>query len=166
MISEKMEKMLNAQIEKEFYASSYYLSIASWVEKKGFEGTANFFYLQAAEEREHGMKIFHFINELDGHAIAPAIDKPPSQFDSYRKIFELSLEQEKANTKAIHEIVDTSLKEKDYNTYNFFEWFIDEQIEEENLFMSILDKLDLIGEQGAALYMLDKELGGRQETQL
>jgi ferritin len=166
MISEKMEKMLNDQIAKEFFASSYYLSIASWCETKGYDGTAKFFYLQSQEEREHAMKFFHYVNELDGHAVVPALDEPPSDFSSYKKIFELSLETERQNTKAIHKIVERSIEEKDYSTQNFLQWFVDEQVEEENLFMGILDKIEIIGTEGPGLYMLDKDLGKRQQTQM
>lgn len=166
MISEKMEKMLNEQIAKEFYASSYYLSIASWCESKGYDGTANFFYLQSQEEREHALKIFHYVNELNGHAITPATEEPPSDFNSYKKVFELSLKTEQENTKSIHKIVEKSQEEKDFSTYNFLQWFVDEQVEEENLFMSILDKIEIIGTEGPGLYMLDKDLGKRQETHM
>ncbi len=166
MITEKMEKMLNDQLAKEFFASHYYLSIASWCDSKGYSGTANFFYLQSQEEREHAMKFFHYINELNGYAVMPALEKPPTDFEGYRKIFELSLETERENTKSIHEIVEHALSEKDYSTNNFLQWFVDEQVEEENLFMGILDKIDIIGTEGPGLYMLDKDLGKRQDTHL
>lgn len=163
MIPEKIEGKLNEQIAMEFNASNFYLAIASWCDTQGYEGTAHFFVQQSNEERDHGMRIFHFINSLDGHAVAPEISKPPVSFNSYREIFERSLEQEKRNTKAIHEIVDMTLSEKDYSTYNFMHWYLDEQVEEENLFRSILDKLDIVGEEGSGLYMLDNELGQRQD---
>jgi len=161
MISDKIQNMLNDQIAKEFYASHYYLALASWCDTKGFEGAAHFFVEQSNEEREHGMRIFHYINDMDGHAIAPEIEKPPVEFESFRATFEIALEQEKQNTRAIHEIVDVSLQEKDYSTYNFMHWYLDEQVEEETLFKGILDKLNIIGDDSSGLYMLDKELGER-----
>ncbi len=164
MIPEKIEEKLNEQIAMEFNASNFYLAIASWCDTQGYEGTAHFFVQQSNEEREHGMRIFHFVNSLDGHAIAPDISKPPVAFDSYRNVFEQSLAQEKRNTKAIHEIVNLTLNTKDYSTYNFMHWYLDEQVEEENLFRSILDKIDIIGDEGSGLYMLDNQLGQRQDT--
>jgi len=166
MIDKKIEDKLNEQIALEFNASHFYLAAASWCDTQGYEGSAHFFVMQSEEEREHGLRIFHFLNSLDGHAIAPAIEKPPVEFESYRDVFERSLEHEQKNTKAIHGIVDLTLSDKDYSTYNFMHWYLEEQVEEENLFRSILDKLDIIGDEGSGLYMLDSELGQRQETQL
>ncbi|MCF7804403.1 MAG: ferritin [Candidatus Marinimicrobia bacterium] len=162
MISDKIEALLNDQIAKEFYASHYYLALASWCDTQGYEGAAHFFVAQSNEEREHGMRIFHYVNDMDGHAVAPEIEKPPVKFESFGSTFENALEQERQNTKAIHEIVDVSLEEKDYSTYNFMHWYLDEQVEEETLFKGILDKLNIIGDDKSGLYMLDKELGQRQ----
>ena len=164
MVSEKIQDMLNDQIAKEFYASNYYLSMASWCDTKGYEGGTNFFLAQSAEERDHGMRIFQYINSLDGHAIAPMIEKPPVDFESYPKIFQIALDQERENTAAIHEIVDVTLQEKDYSTYNFMHWYLDEQVEEENMFRGIIDKLNIIGDDKSGIYMLDKDLGQRRST--
>jgi len=162
MISKKIESLLNDQIKYELNASNFYLSMGSWCDAKGFEGTANFFYQQSDEERFHAMKIVQFINSLDGHAIAPEVKKPPENFDAYRKLFELSLEHEQQNSAAIHDLVEASLEAKDYSTYNFLHWFLDEQVEEEDMFRTIIDKLNILGDDKSGLYLLDKELGERQ----
>src|SRR3972149_2060862 len=134
MLSKKTEKALNDQIVMEAEASNYYLSIASWFEVNGFEGAARFFYLQTEEERMHMLKFFHYINVSGGKALTPAIGKPAGEHTSMPKIFEACLKREKAVTASIQNIADIAMKEKDYTTFNFLQFFISEQLEEENLF--------------------------------
>ncbi len=161
MLSPKINTALNNQIAMEAYASAYYLAIASWCDVKGYPGSAQFFYNQADEERMHMMKIFQFINEADGHAISPAIDQPPHEFPNYVSLFETALAHEKKVTKSIHELVKLANEENDFATINLLQWFVDEQVEEENQMQIILDKLNLIGDNGVGLYMLDTELGDK-----
>ncbi len=162
MLSEKIESLLNQQVKHEFDAGHWYLSMASWAEVQGYHGTANFFLEQFKEENYHAMKIFHFINDMDGHALAPEISQPPGEFDSYRHLFERSLELEQANTKKINALMDAALEAKDHATARFLQWYVDEQVEEEELFRTILDKLNILGDDGPGIYMLDQELGQRQ----
>ncbi len=162
MLPDKIEKMLNDQLQHEFEAGNWYLSMSSWAEVKGYHGTAGFFLEQSKEENFHAMKIFHYINDRDGHALAPAIAKPDSDFKSYRHLFERGLELEKENTRLINNLVEAAQKAKDHATEQFLQWYVDEQVEEEDLFRSILDKLNLLGDSGPGLYMLDQELGQRQ----
>lgn len=159
MLSNKVEKSLNDQIAFEGYASYYYLSMASWAESKGLEGTAKFFYAHSMEERTHMLKIFNYISGAGGHAISPAIKQPPSSFTSLKAVFEKVLQHEIAGTKSINHIVDMCLKEKDHGTANFLQWFIAEQHEEEKLFRSVLDKINLMGTDGKAIFWIDKEIG-------
>ena len=158
MISAKMEKALNEQIELEGYASFLYLSMASWCDKEGLEGCAKFMHRQSDEERSHMLRIFYYISEVDGHAIAPAIKKPPVNFESVHQLFEQVYSHEQKVTKAINKIVAMCYKENDYSTLNFLQWYIEEQREEEDLMRTILDKLKLIGDAPQSLYYIDQEI--------
>lgn len=161
MFSKKLEKALNEQIAKESSAGFYYLSMASWMEVNGFEGTAKFLYQQSDEERMHMLKLFHYVNEIGGHAIAPEVKKPETDFKSYHDIFQKIIAQEMEVTAAIHNLVNLANKENDHTTMNFLQWYIAEQREEEALFRSILDKLKILGKDGAGLYLLDRDLGAK-----
>lgn len=161
MLSEKIESLLNDQVKHEFEAEYWYLAMSSWAEVNGFHGTASFFLEQSKEEHFHAMKIFHYINDRDGHALAPSISQPDHDFDSIRHLFERGLELEEENTQKIDKLVEATQKAKDNATHQFLQWYVDEQVEEEDLFRTILDKLNILGEKGPGLYMLDQELGQR-----
>lgn len=153
-----MEKALNEQISLEAYASFLYLSMASWCDLEGLEGCAQFMYRQSEEERNHMLRIFNYISEVDGHALTPAIQQPPLKFKSIQELFKLVYGHEQKVTKSIHELVALSLKEKDHTTYNFLQWYIEEQREEEALMRTILDKIKIIGNGPQSLYFIDQEL--------
>ncbi len=158
MISDRMLAALNKQIGLEGYASFLYLSMASWCDKEGFEGSAQFMHRQSDEEREHMLKIFHYIYEVDGHALTPSIAQAPHDFGTIREMFEEVYKHEQKVTKSIHDLVAISLEEKDHTTYQFLQWYIDEQREEEALMRSILDRIKLIGDGPQSLYYIDKEI--------
>jgi ferritin len=158
MISKTMEAALNKQIELEAYASFLYLSMASWCDKESLNGCAAFMHRQSDEERAHMLKIFHYIAEIDGHALTPGIAQPPHEFESVHHLFEQVYAHEQKVTKSIHHLVDMCNKEDDYTTLNFLQWYIMEQREEEALMRSILDKLKLIGNGPMSLYYIDKEI--------
>ncbi|MCL4124582.1 UNVERIFIED_CONTAM: hypothetical protein GTU68_036385 [Idotea baltica] len=158
MLSDRMEAALNAQIKMEAYASFLYLSMASWCDGQGMEGTSQFFFRQSAEENDHMMRIFKYILELDGRAIVPDVDKPPHEFESIRVLFNEVYAHEQKVTKAINHLVDLANEETDHSTHNFLQWYVTEQREEESLIRSILDKVKLIGEGPRCLYFIDKEL--------
>lgn len=158
MLKENIEKALNDQIAMEGNASFFYLSMASWCEQQGLEGSSEFFYRQATEEHEHMMRIFRYILEMDGKAISPAIKKAPEEFKSIQDIFDDVYHHEKKVTQSINNLVDLSAKENDHTTYQFLQWFVAEQREEETLIRSILDKLKLIGSGPQSLYFIDKEI--------
>ncbi|MCB0670159.1 MAG: ferritin [Saprospiraceae bacterium] len=158
MLSEKMETALNDQIGMEGYASFLYLSMASWCEFQGLDGTSQFFYRQAAEEHDHMMRIFHYVLEMDSKAIAPAIQQPPSNFDSVQSIFESVYTHEQKVTASINKLVNLANAENDHSTHNFLQWYVSEQREEEALIRLILDKLKLIGDGPQSLYFIDKEI--------
>ncbi len=158
MISNKIEKALNNQIQQEGISSQYYLAMASWAETEGLNGVSQFLYEHADEERQHMLKLIKFVNERGGKAKIPAFSEPPATFKSLKDVFEAILKHEVAVTKEINEIVDKCLQEKDYTTHNFLQWFVSEQIEEEALARTIIDKLNLIGNDKAGLYMFDRDM--------
>lgn len=158
MLSEKVEKILNEQIQKEGYSSNLYLAMASWADTEGYAGIAKWLFAQAEEELMHMMKFVHFINERGGHAIIPAFEEPPAKFDGIQKLFNQVLEHEKYITGCINDIVALSIKENDFATHNWIQWFVTEQIEEESSVQAIIDKLNLLGDKN--LYLFDRDIMG------
>ncbi len=158
MFSKNVEQALNQQIKVEAESSQFYLAMASWAETEGLNGTAAFLYKHSDEERMHMMKLLRFVNERGGHAIVPALDKPPVSFENIQTIFKNLLDHEIAVTQSIEEVVDICLKDKDYTTHNFMQWYVSEQIEEEALARNIMDKLNMIGNDKSGLYLFDRDL--------
>lgn len=157
-MNKKVEKALNAQIEKEAYASQIYLSMASWAENNGLNGTAQFMYAHSDEERFHMLKLVKFVNERGGTAIIPSIAQPPSAYKNLEDLFTSLLEHEIAVTTSINDLVGLCLDERDYTTHNFIQWYVSEQLEEEALARTILDKIKLIGNDKGGMYLFDKDL--------
>jgi ferritin len=149
---------LNAQVAMEGFASANYLAMASWCDREGLEGCANFLYRQSDEERMHKLKIFHYINEMDGHALSPAIAQAATTYPSVTNLFENVLAHERKVTASINNLVDLCYKEQDHATQSFLQWYVNEQREEEALMRQILDKIRLIGETPGSLYWIDQEL--------
>ena len=158
MISKKMIKALNEQIALEGYASFLYLSMASWCDKEALEGCAQFMHRQSEEERMHMLKIFHYLSEVDGHALTPAIKQPPHEFESVRSMLEQVYKHEQKVTASINKLVKLSYEENDFTTLDFLQWYVEEQREEEALMRSILDKVKLIGDGPMSLYYIDQEI--------
>jgi ferritin len=159
MLSKKIESALNKQIELEAASSQYYLSMASWAETQGMSGVATFLFQHSDEERAHMIKLLKFVNERGGHAIVPALKQPDKTFKSLQVIFEQVLNHEIMVSTEINNLVDICLKEKDYTTHNFLQWYVSEQIEEEALARNIMDKLKMIGTDKGGLYFFDRDLG-------
>lgn len=158
MITPKLEEALNEQIANEAKASFQYLAMSSWCEREGLTGAAAFFQSHAVEEHEHMMKIFHFINDVKGHAIVPKVDKPKTEFDNIQSLCFQGFEHEQDVTKSIYKLMQLAVKEDDFVTAEFLRYFIEEQKEEENLFQKALDKIKLIGTGEQSLYYIDQEL--------
>ncbi len=163
MLSEKIQSALNMQTAEEDYAAHYYLAMASWCDKSGLPGSAKFLYSHAEQEKQHMMKLFKYINEAGGHAIVKAVKEPPAKFKSISNVFELTLAQEKHVTASINKLVDLCLREKDYSTFNFLQWYVAEQHEEERSLNSILDIIRIAGVEGRGLFLIDKEIEKRSE---
>lgn len=160
MLTAKIEKALNDQIALEVYSSDIYLSMGSWCETQKLENSAKFFYRHFNAEREHMMKLMRYVNREGGHALVPTIPAPPAEFKSLEAAFELALENEKKVTKSIGKIVDLALETKDYGTFTFLQWYVAEQQEEEGYFLSIVDKIKMIGVKDTrGLFFADKAIG-------
>lgn len=158
-LSEETEKLLNAQIVMEGKSSAHYLSMASWCETKGYNNSSEFLFKHSDEERGHMLKLFRYVNQAGGHAIQPEISGIKHSFGSLREVFEDVLDHEIRVTKSIHEIVDHCLSSKDYSTFNFLQWYVVEQREEETMARRALEFFDIIGEDGVGLWTIDQEIG-------
>ena len=157
-ISTKMKKALQDQIALEALASNSYLAMASWCEVTGYQGGAAYFYAQSDEERTHMLKIVHYLNDMGATATIPAIKAPTASYKSLEGLIKTALKSEQTVTKAIHKMVELAQKEKDHSTYAFLEWFVNEQVQEETKFETILQKFDLIGRDKIAVNEIDKIL--------
>jgi ferritin len=164
MLSDKMEKALNEQVNWELYSSYFYLSMSAYFESISLAGCAQWMRAQAQEELYHAIKIYDFINERGGRAIMESIDKPPSEWDSPLAIFEDVLSHEQKVTGLINDLVNLAVDERDHATNIFLQWFVSEQVEEEDSVGSVLDKFRLIGDDKSGLFVLDQELASRVFT--
>lgn len=163
-ISENLLKELNDQLNYEFYSSHVYLAAAAYFSNENLDGFANFFLVQAEEERFHALKFFHFINTVGLRAEITGFENPHNDFTSALDVFEKALAHEKEVTKRIYSLTDTAIGEREHATINFLKWFIDEQVEEEATVDSIIQKLKRIEKDSNAFYTLDAELAQRVFT--
>jgi len=157
-LHEEIEAILNEQIKWEAYASSLYLSMSSWCDGQGLDFSADFFAKQSDEERNHMLKIFKYVNDRGGRAISPEITSVPTDFESFRAVFEQTLQQEMFVTQQFNTMADKCLKHKDFVTFQFLQWFLAEQVEEEYVARRILDMFDVIGEEGTGRWEIDKHI--------
>jgi len=158
MLSKSIEKALNNQIKIEAESSQIYLAMACWAEVKGLEGIAGFMYKQSQEERDHMLKLVKFVNERGGHAQISQLSAPNVTFKSFKEMFEELFKHEVFVSDSINELVHISLQAKDYATHNFLQWYVAEQIEEEAMARTILDKIRLIGDDKGGLYLFDRDI--------
>jgi len=156
MLTEKIEEILNRQVEREGYSSLLYLSMASWAENSGYPGIAQWLYAQSNEELEHMLKFIHYINDRGGKAVIPGLETPPNEFESVQALFEAVLKHEQFVSQSINEIVTACIEEQDHTTNNWVQWFVTEQIEEESSVQELLDKPVLVGDHN--LYMFDRDI--------
>ena len=156
MLKKKVEDICNRQVEREGYSSNLYIAMASWAETNGFSGVAAWLYSQADEEKLHMMKFIRYINERGGKAVIPAFKKPAAEFKGVEDVFKEVLKHEEFVTASINEIVALTLEEKDFNTHNFLQWFVFEQVEEEASARTILDKIRIVGKNN--MYQFDRDI--------
>ncbi len=164
MVSEKLMKALNDQMNFEFESAHYYLAMAAYCGDQDLDGFEHFFLVQAEEERFHAMKFFNFIKEMDGRPTIQSMGEPKNEFDSLIDVFETALGHEKKVTKRIYDLMDIATEEKSYPAITFLNWFVDEQVEEEDTMKTIISKLQRLGSNGNGIFMMDKELGQRTFT--
>ncbi|AWX15252.1 ferritin [Mergibacter septicus] len=158
MLKQAIVDKLNEQINLEFYSSNVYLQMSAWCENHGFSGAAAFLLRHADEEMMHMQKLFTYVNETGSLPLLGKIEAPKHDYVSLKEIFEITLEHEKLVTSKINELVEVTAMHHDHSTFNFLQWYVAEQHEEEKLFSSILEKFNLLGEDGRALYFIDREL--------
>jgi len=161
MISEKIQKALNKQINEEFYSSYFYLSMSAYFESNDLLGFAQWFRLQADEEHAHAMKMFDYMYQIGGDVNLMKIEGPKTDWNSFLEVFLDTYEHEQKVTKNINAMLDLAYAEKDHATVNFLQWFVSEQVEEEATAQQNVKKMEMIGDSKAGLFMVDKELGGR-----
>lgn len=154
----KIQDLLNDQIKYEASASMQYLAMASWADNAGFSGVADFFYAQSEEEKAHMTKLVKFVNERGGKVIIPALEKPLDDFTSLNALFDHFLTSEMFVTEQINHVIYECLQHKDYNVHNFMQWYVTEQLEEESIARSLLDKLNIIGEDKTGHYLFDRDI--------
>lgn len=158
MLQQSIIDKLNEQINLEFYSSNVYLQMSSWCSKNGFTGAANFLLRHADEELEHMQKLFDYVSETGGLPLLGKIDAPSKEYASLKELFDVVFEHEKHVTSKINELVEVTFAAKDYSTFNFLQWYVAEQHEEEKLFGEILDKFAVMGDDNKSLYFIDKDL--------
>lgn len=158
MLSKNMLDALNRQINLEFYSSNLYLQMSAWCEYQSLEGCAAFLQLHAVEEMAHMQRLFTYVNETGGLAILGQINAPPSEYESVVEVFKQTYEHEVLITTEINKLAKIAQDESDFSTFNFLQWYVAEQHEEEKTFKSITDKIEMIGLEGSGLFFIDKEV--------
>ena len=161
MIKESVAKLLNNQINKEFYSAYLYLEFANYYVEQGLNGFANWYKVQAQEERDHAMLFMQYMQNNGLKVTLGAIDSPETSFASNSEPLAEGLKHEQYVTELIHTIYDEAYKNKDFRTMQFLDWFVKEQGEEETNAEDLVKKMDLFGTDAKGLYMLDNELGAR-----
>jgi ferritin len=161
MLDERMEEALNFQFNRELYSGYLYLAMAAYFEDQDLPGFANWMRIQAQEELSHAMKFYDYIVRRGARAVMADIEAPQNEWESATAVFEQVYEHEQMVTGLIHKLVDLALELSDHATNNFLQWFVAEQVEEEESASGVLQKVKLAGESKSGLYMLDQELGQR-----
>ncbi len=159
MLKPKVLEKLNEQIGRELYSSHLYLQMSGWCAAQGLDGCAAFLRTHSQEEMSHMLRLFDYVQQSDAQPLIPALDQPPHEFESVKDLFRQVHEHEKSITGWINELVQTTFEAQDYFTFNFLQWYVAEQHEEEALARTILDRLELIGLEGRGLYFFDADLG-------
>ena len=158
MVTKKVEKALNEQIQKEEHSSRLYLGMASWCQLEGYQGAANFLYTQTDEERMHMLRLVHYLSDRGGTVAYGKMDHLKIEYKTLHDVFDQVLKHEEFISASINDVYAISIKQNDFSTSNFLQWYITEQTEEESTVRGILDQISLAGEDKGGLFMMDKEL--------
>lgn len=162
MIKQKIQDEINDQIQAEFQSGWLYLAYAAWFEGKNLDGFGHWMRMQWQEEQDHAMKLYDHMLRRGGTVELKDLEKPAVTAESATEAFEKVLDHERYITKRIHSLYDLAVEEDDYPLQTLLHWFIDEQVEEEENAATILERLEMIGEDGTSLYVLDRELAERE----
>lgn len=165
MLSDKMKKALSGQMNAELYSSYLYLSMNAYFKSVNLDGFANWMYYQAQEELEHAMKFYDFINQRGGRVQLAQIEAPPSDWNSPLAVFEDTLAHEQKVTGLINDLVEVANEERDHASQIFLQWFVSEQVEEEDSVGGVLEQLKLMGEAKGGLFMMDREMAKRRPSE-
>jgi ferritin len=164
MLNQSLSDALNQQLNFEFYSAHVYLALAGYCSGESLDGFANFFIVQAEEERFHAMKIYKYLNDRGIRVLITGMDAPHNEYSSILEVYQHAYEHEKLVTQRIYHLSDLALNDREHATMQFLKWFIDEQVEEEAMFDSIINKLKRIDKDSNAFFMLDAEFAQRTFT--
>jgi ferritin len=164
MLTEKMQTALNGQLNAELYSSYLYLSMNAYFKSVNLDGFANWMYYQAQEELEHSLKFYDFVIQRGGKVQLTQIAAPPTEWDSPMAVFEATLAHEQKVTGLINDLVEIAHEERDHATNIFLQWFVSEQVEEEESVGGVLEQLKLMGDAKGGLFMIDRELAKRSPS--
>ena len=165
MLSDKLQKALNEQVNNELFAAYQYLAMAEYFAARNLDGFAHWMRLQREEEIAHAMKIFDFVLDRDGRVKLAPIAAPNAKFTSTLDVLKKALEHERSVTEKINAVYAAAKKENDYPTEALMQWFVLEQVEEEASALKVVERLEMAGDDKAALLMLDREMGQRTSTE-
>jgi ferritin len=165
MLGKTIQDAMNEQIKNEFYSAYQYLSMAAYCESTNFPGFAHWMRAQSREETEHAMKFYDFILDRGGRVVLQAMDQPVVEFGSPLEVFEQALEHERKVTAMINDLYELAVRENDYASQTFLQWFVTEQVEEEKNTGDVVQTLKMIGDSSEALFLLDRELGQRENDE-
>ncbi|AFH65383.1 ferritin [Paenibacillus caseinilyticus] len=163
-MNEALSQALNDQMNYEFYSAQVYLAMAAYCSGESLDGFANFFIVQAEEERFHAMKIYKFLNDRGKRVSVAGMENPNNEYASVLDAFQHGYNHEQIVTKKFYHLSDLAMDDREHATINFLKWFIDEQVEEEALFDSIINKLKRIDKDSNAFFMMDAEFAQRSFT--
>ncbi|MBO4941623.1 MAG: ferritin [Clostridia bacterium] len=164
MMNEKVRELLNQQINKELYSAYLYLDFSNYFEDRGLDGFANWYYIQAQEERDHAMLFYRYLQNNNEKVTLEAIAKPDKELSCDMAVLKAGLEHEEYVTSLINDIYQAAYEVKDFRTMQFLDWFVKEQGEEETNANDLISKMELFGSDPKSLYMLNSELGARVYT--
>jgi ferritin len=164
MLNPRIEKMINDQITKELFSSTLYLSMAAWFSHTSLNGFSKWYYVQTQEERDHALIFYHYMQQTGGQTKFQVLDEPQWDFKDTLDIFEQTVAHEEFITASIYDIVKAATEENDYKTVQFLNWFIEEQVQEEDAANNNLNRFKTMGTDGKGLYLLDQEMGVRVYT--
>ncbi len=164
MISERMLTAINEQIKLEFESSYAYIAMEAYFKAKNLDGFANFFHVQAQEERDHAYLLFNYVYSVGGQVVLKDLAAFDPNFKGEVDIFEKTLAHEQLVTRSINGLMTIAIEEKDYATQNYLQWFVKEQVEEEDTANGLLEKVKMVSGHANGLFMMDKELAARAYT--